>query len=108
MLSNDEESQLCEHTAALTNLKLYLPIAEKYGAELFYMHVFEKFDLVQSCHFLANIEISDENLKEQLKIFLKRSHSFILKAGEKLESRALLIDFMRKPDFYEWIPDVVT
>ena len=82
MLSNDEESQLYEYTAALTNLKLYLPI--------------------------ANIEISDENLKEQLKIFLKRSHSFILKAGENLDSRALLVDFMRKPDLCESIPDVMT
>ena len=73
------------------------------------MHVFQKFDLVQSCHFLVNIEVSDENLKEQLKIFLKRSHFFIWrKAGEKLDSRALLVDFMRKSDLYESIPDVMT
>ena len=71
------------------------------------MHVFQKFDLVLSCHFLANIEISDKDLKEQLKIFLRRSDSFILKAGEKLDSRVLLVNFMRKPDLYESIPDVI-
>ena len=63
LLSNDEESRLCDHTDIVTSLKKYLPIAERYWTELFYRGECEEYYLIQSCHFIANIEVSGRDLK---------------------------------------------
>ena len=105
-MNDEEENLLCKNTSTLTNLKQYQALAKQFGPEAFVTHV-SLSDILNACKYTKETEATDIMLLEQIKMFLRRVHPYLVagKDRETLNSRAILVDFMVKPQLYESIPE---
>jgi hypothetical protein len=98
LLQDDEENQLCFKTSILTNVKQHKTLAAKMGPEAFALRVLEKFDndMVKACRFVAHLEeeVTDDALREQCKLFLKRLYTLL----PQFENRMVLRSFLNLKD----------
>ena len=68
LLTNEDED-LCTHTSRLTDIKQYEILATSVGPEPFSLRVLEKYNLVESCRFLAQVDdVPDSALTSQLQV----------------------------------------
>jgi hypothetical protein len=109
LLNNAEDRDLSMHTERLTNVLQYKPLAQGIGPELFSLRVLEKKNLIESCRFVTDIDISDAVLKQELHVFLKRLHEYLAKENDPqiVSSRDILYNFLVKPELYANIANVM-
>ena len=79
LITDGEEDLRCQHTAKLTNIRQYEALAKDKGAEPFPVHVMEENDLIESCRFITHTDVSNSVLKNQLHVFRKHLHPYLLK-----------------------------
>ena len=88
-------------------MKQYQALAKNFGPEAFVTNVSRPHDILDACKFTTETDATDEMLIEQIKMLLSRIHPYLVAAkdDDTFNSRALLVDFMIKPQFHESMPD---
>ena len=88
-------------------MKQYQALAKNFGQEAFVTNVSRPHDILDACKFTTETDATDAMLIEQIKMLLSRVHPYLVAAkdDDTFNSRALLVDFMIKPQLHESIPD---